>query len=161
MTNEYANQNPFEGCGESKIFENGTYIEPGKYRLKVIKCILKDTLNSGKAFIAEFEVVETVNGDHTPGDTVTWFQKMSYRAVALSSIKTFAAAVMGVRYNDTESLSRLSASLDQVMLAAVSDKPVGKFPAHILDGREVLCEAYSATSKKGIEITRHNWSPAT
>jgi hypothetical protein len=75
--------NPFAGVGQAKVYESGKYLQPGRYRLKLEKMILKNTQKSGLGWILEFGVLESDDlKNHPIGSSATFFQKMSDKTVA-------------------------------------------------------------------------------
>jgi hypothetical protein len=62
--------------GQAPIFERGNYFNPGKYKLRLLRCLSKQTQKSGMAFIAEFGVLESDNPTHPIGSKGTFFVKM-------------------------------------------------------------------------------------
>ena len=71
--------------GAAPIFERGNYFNPGRYKLRLLRCLSKQTQKSGMAFIAEFEVLESDNPAHPIGSKGTYFVKMAQQMEQMAS----------------------------------------------------------------------------
>lgn len=144
----------FAGVGNAAVQEErGRYIQPGSYHFRVLRCVFKNTQNSGPAFIAEMDPLASDHPDFQPGSKhVSFFVKMSRQAVALSNIKNFVLAILGVTPRDVEALAAWEHALESIL-----DQAIGE--GQILSGCEVLCYAEHATTKEGHPYTRVTFSP--
>lgn len=145
----------FAGVGSAAVQEErGRYIQPGSYHFRVQRCVFKNTQNSGPAFIAELEPLASDHPDFQPGSKhVSFFVKMSRQAVALSNLKGFVLAILGVTSRDLEGLSAWEPHVE-----AILDQAIGE--GQILAGYEVLCYAESAFTQDGQRpYTRVTFAP--
>ncbi len=144
----------WEKIEKAEIFEKGQYFPAGgKYRVRVCKVLEKDTRKSGKAFIAECEVLESNHPDAPVGTKRSWFQSMKDIDVALPAIKEMIAAVSGIDPRDKQRVkNELDPKIVGIVEAAVSDD-------NILEGSTVWVETFSKKTGKGLDFTVHIWSP--
>ena len=49
----------FAGLKDAKVTERGVFMNPGKYKVRVKKALMKATRSSGDAFILEFTIEES------------------------------------------------------------------------------------------------------
>ena len=139
----------FDGLNDAKTFDQGNYLGPGNYLLKVTKCLLKDSFASGTCFVTEFEVLESDNPEHKPGSSGSWVQKMTPKDISLPAIKSFIYAVAGADTPD----ERAAIPCQEVADAAVEKGA--------LNGSLVRAEVIKKTTVKNKkEITIPIFRPA-
>lgn len=149
------------GIAEAALFEQGKYLEPGKYVLQINKIIEKKLRNNkGAAYIAECTVVESSDlKNHPVGSKASWYQDLGVDA-AWGAIKEFAYATLGLKWPDQK---------DQCL--ALNEKgPDGKpliqklveesVEQNAWKGRRVGVETYHKTTKeRKVTFTVHRWEP--
>jgi hypothetical protein len=149
----------FDGIGEAELFERGKFL-PGDFFgvLEVARTIAKETVKSGVGFIVEFRVIETNMPDKVQiGSKVTWFQKMTDKTVAFPAIKAWAAACSGYQSHETEKIdAEVSPELTRVITHATENPGDNDFT-----GCRVRVQTEQVKTKKNLDFTRHDWSPAT
>ena len=146
--------------GQAPIFERGNYFNPGRYKLRLLRCLSKQTQKSGVAFIAEFEVLESDNPAHPIGSKGTFFVKMTQQQQAFSNIKEMMAAVLGFDISNPEHMKQieqqLSPQLPALMTALETQGTV------VLGGKEtVAVECRVKMTQRNTEFTLHVWAPWT
>lgn len=149
----------FSGVENAQIFERGNFLPPGgKYRLRVMRTIVKKTRKSGDAFIAEFEVIESDLDEVKVGSRYSWFQKLVDTDVAFPAIKEFIATLLGFDVRDKEGMKEFNGKVKSVLQEASEE--YSKEEDHPLHGLEILCETYQKETKQGKDFTVHSWSVA-
>lgn len=149
----------FSGIGNAPIFDRGTYFQPnGKYRLKVVKLLAKDTRNSGLAFIAEFEVLESNHAEDPIGAKRTWFQSLTKKDIGYPAVKEFMMYLLAVERHDKEAFQDFEQNLETILEDATSFE--GADSDHPMHGDEICLETVSVLTKDKKDFTRHNWSIA-
>lgn len=145
----------WDGLDKAEVFERGTFMKPGNFVLRIKNCIDKTTRKSGRAFIVEFEVLQSSAPEHPVGTTTTWFQKMADLNVALGAVKEFMAAVY---QKDLRNLTEkadfeknIAPSLPSIADAATS--------RNALQGHVVGCEVTMIKTQKGLDFSKHSWTP--
>ena len=144
--------------GKAKIFDKGSYLEPGKYKLKLLKCFTLETRNKGDAFIAEFEVLESDNDDIQVGSTKNWYQGVRDKDIAFSSIKEFMKYLMQVDESDEENWEEFEEKLPEIM-EDISQEKFKQLDAedHPLHGRLINVECYMKKTREENDFTVHKW----
>lgn len=146
--------------GTAPIFERGNYLSPGRYKLRLLRCLSKQTQKSGTAFIAELEVLESDNPAHPIGSKGTYFVKMAQQQQAFSNILEMLVAFLGFDITNPEHVSQIDAQL-RPQLAGLMTALETQGPA-VLQGREtVSVECRVKLTQRGTEFTLHTWSPWT
>jgi len=146
--------------GNAPIFERGNYFSPGRYKLRLLRCLSKQTQKSGVAFISEFEVLESDNPVHPIGSKGTFFVKMANPQQGFSNIKEMVVAILGFDISNPEHLRQierdLSPQLANLMTALETQGTA------VLGGRDtVSVECRIIQTKAGNDFTLHVWSPWT
>jgi hypothetical protein len=146
--------------GSAPIFERGNYFNPGRYKLRLLRCLSKQTQKSGVAFIAEFEVLESDNPAHPIGSKGTFFVKMQNAQQGFSNILEMMVAILGFDISNPEHLrqieTQLKPQLAQLMTALETQGTT------VLQGREtVSVECRIILTKANKEFTLHVWAPWT
>ena len=146
--------------GQAPIFERGNYFNPGRYKLRLLRCLSKQTQKSGIGFISEFEVLESDNPAHPIGSKGTYFVKMAQQQQAFSNVKEMLAAILGFDVTNREHLAQfereVSPQLGNIMTALESQGTA------VLQGREtVSVECRIKMTQRNTEFTLHTWSPWT
>jgi len=151
----------WNGIGSAPIFERGTYFNPGRYKLKLLRCLSKETQKSGTAFIAEFEVMESDNPAHQIGSKATFFVKMGSvqdKQVGFSNILEMMAAILGFDVKNAAHVSQIDREVRPTlaaMMTALETQGTG-----VLQGREfVSVECRVTLTRQQREFTLHTWSP--
>lgn len=152
MTTQAAN--PFAGVNSAPTTTQGSYLEPGRYKLKIGKCIYKKLFKGGDAFIVETTVVESSNPAIPVGGARTWLQKNNESFKA--SVKLFCYAACGFDVRDEKqekAIKDLEQHTETILMKAITD--------NALAGREVYVDV-TAKDKKQSEGTfnLHTFSPA-
>lgn len=150
----------FSQIGTAPIFERGNYFNPGRYKLRLLKCLSKQTQKSGVAFIAEFEVLESDNPAHQIGSKGTFFVKMQQQQQAFSNILEMIVALLGFDIKNKEHVTQidqqLRPQLPGLMTALETQGTV------VLGGRDtVSVECRIKLTQRNTEFTLHAWSPWT
>lgn len=137
------------------VYERGTFLVPGLYTLRV-RNTLDKTTRKGRAFIVEFEVVESSNSTHYPGQRVTWFQKLLDLNIAMGAIKEFCGAVfekdLAVEADRHAFDTQIAPSLAGIMEKATTENS--------LAGAVIRCEVTQVKTKAGTDFSRHTWMVA-
>lgn len=146
--------------GTAPIFERGNYFNPGRYKLRLIRCLSKQTQKSGVAFITELEVLESDNPAHPIGSKGTYFVKMANPQQGFSNILEMMAAFLGFDITNPEHVRQIDQQL-RPQLAGLMTALESQGPA-VLQGRDtVQVECRVTLTKAGREFTLHVWSPWT
>ena len=149
--------------GQAPIFERGNYFNPGRYKLRLLRCLSKETQKSGTAFIAEFEVLESDNPAHPIGSKGTYFIKMGSqqdRQIGFSNILEMMSAILGFDITNREHVTQIDQQL-RPQLAGLMTALESQGTA-VLGGREtVSVECRIKLTKANREFTLHTWSPWT
>lgn len=78
--------------------ERGKFLAPGQYVVEVVSCRhLKAKIGTDEFFVADFEILESTNGENPVGSMGTWMAKLTgkYVDMALADIKAFIIAATG------------------------------------------------------------------
>lgn len=149
--------------GTAPIFERGNYFNPGRYKLRLLRCLSKETQKSGTAFIAEFEVLESDNPAHPIGSKGTYFVKMGSqqdKQIGFSNILEMMAAILGFDITNREHVTQIDQQL-RPQLAGLMTALETQGTA-VLSGREtVSVECRIKLTKRNTEFTLHTWVPWT
>lgn len=144
--------------GTAPIFERGNYFNPGRYKLRLLRCLSKQTQKSGIAFIAEFEVLESDNPAHPIGSKGTFFVKMQQQQQAFSNILEMMAALLGFDITNKEHVAQIDQQL-RPQLAALMTALETQGVA-VLNGRETISvETRKKLTQRNTEFTLHTWAP--
>jgi hypothetical protein len=161
--------NLFAGVRNAKTSERGAFCKPGKYTVKIKRCLNKHTRKGYDAFIVEFEI-ETSNyvnakadavramGDkpydakaledllpNPEGSTASWFQSLADTDIGFGALKGFAANLLGVKPEDPEFLDNVEGFLSE----AVSD--------NALAGTVCPLEVITIKTKKGGDFSLYKF----
>ena len=146
--------------GAAPIFERGNYFNPGRYKLRLLRCLSKQTQKSGVAFIAEFEVLESDNPAHPIGSKGTFFVKMIQQQQAFSNILEMVAALVGFDITNPQHVEQINRDLRPQLpglMTALETQGTG-----VLGGHETISvECRIIITKANKEFTLHVWSPWT
>lgn len=146
--------------GNAPIFERGNYFNPGRYKLRLLRCLSKQTQKSGVAFIAEFEVLESDNPAHPIGSKGTFFVKMANPQQGFSNILEMMVAILGFDISNPEHLRQIETQL-KPQLAQLMTTLETQGTA-VLQGHEtVSVECRIILTKANKEFTLHVWAPWT
>jgi hypothetical protein len=146
---------PFRGLREAKTFNSGSFLDNGRYRLKIQKCIYKKLNAGGNAFIVEATVLESTNEKHPVGAQRSWFQKENESFQ--SAVKLFCYAATGFDEKNAVHEKRIKTEVEPncetIMLKAITED--------LLKGREVFVDVTSKPKKKTEgDFSLHTFSPA-
>jgi hypothetical protein len=146
--------------GTAPVFERGNYLSPGRYKLRLLRCLSKQTQKSGMAFIAEFEVLESDNPTHPIGSKGTYFVKMANPQQAHSNIFELVIAVLGFDITNPAHMEQVNREM-RPQLAGLMTALEAQGTA-VLGGRDtVSVECRVKLTQRGTEFTLHTWSPWT
>jgi len=146
--------------GQAPIFERGNYFNPGRYKLRLLRCLSKQTQKSGVAFIAEFEVLESDNPAHPIGSKGTFFVKMIQQQQAFSNILEMVAAVLGFDITNPQHIAQIDQGLRPQLPGLMT--ALETQGTSVLQGHEtVSVECRIIMTKANKEFTLHVWSPWT
>jgi hypothetical protein len=134
----------FKGVNQAQTFESGSFFPcaTAKYRVKVSRCLVKETQKIGPVFIAELEVLESTHPDMPAGVTGTYLIKLSNKVTAYPNLKAFGQACMG-EAGDVEAALDLATGEQQAF-----------------SGIELSVETAPHVTKEGKQFTRFNFEPA-
>lgn len=128
--------NIFAGVSQAKTSERGAFCNPGLYKVKIKRVLLKHTRKNYDAFIVEFEILEsnytTAKADavrslgdrpfdaaglektlpNKVGSTASWFQSLQDKDIGFGSIKGFAARVTGQQPESPEFCAEVEGLLE-------------------------------------------------
>lgn len=137
----------------AQVYDKGTYFKPGMYDLKVIKAVEKESQSSGPISIVEFEIVKTSDPvNHPVGSKATWIQKLTDKKVALGALKEFIYAVLGKDPRNPQDTAAVEPKIN-----AYAD---AMYDENALAGLSVHLQTSQTKTKKGMDFTRHAFSPA-
>lgn len=146
--------------GSAPIFERGNYFNLGHYKLRLLRCLSKQTQKSGMAFIAEFQVLESDNPAHPIGSKGTYFVKMDNQQQAFSNVLEMMAALLGFDITNREHITQIDQQL-RPQLAGLMTALETQGTA-VLGGRETISvECRPTVTKAGRDFTLHVWAPWT
>lgn len=146
----------WDGIEEAETYDRGNYLTGGFIGVcEVVKTLVKDTRAVGPAFIVELRVVESNLEKHPVGSKVSWFQKLTDKAVALPSVVEWAAATVGYDPTNRELLkAEIMPELKAIMEYAQATPSDNDFI-----GLRVKIETTQVLTKNGRDFTRHTFSP--
>jgi hypothetical protein len=173
--------NLFAGLKTAKVSERGIYTNPGKYKVRVNKCIMKHVRKGYDAFICEFVIVEsnylemrklrTEGANLTPeqlealektlpnkvGTTSSWFQSLADKDVGFGALKGFAAAITGSNPEDPSFIDDVENILSEAVNGTDDEvaaaKAAGRHPEGSLKGCLLPLETYIIKTKKEEDFT--------
>jgi len=153
----------FEGLkhAKTKTSDRGVWLNPGVYRVKVAKCIWKQTRSKGEAFIMEMDILKStynpqqhvVDGrkiaeaPNEAGTRATWYQSCRDRDVGFGALKGFAADITGAKVEDPVFVSAVEGLLEQFLEGAI-------------DGVELNVEVLKVKTKAGTDFSLHRFKKA-
>lgn len=146
----------FDGIENAQVFDRGKYLPPdGKYKLSVVKTLVKNARKAGPSFIAEFIVEESNHPDVPVGDKRSWFQKLVDKDVAFPAIKEFMGALLGVDRNDKAAWKELEGKLKGILNEATNFE--GSNEDHPLHGMKIFVTTWQKQTKQDRDFTVHDW----
>jgi hypothetical protein len=178
----------FKGMRDAKVFGKGTYLNPGRYQVRVKRALYNETREQGDSYILEFVVEQSSRPTSIPdrmlnetaleyedrikklpnevGSTVSWFQGGKDKNVQWGTLKDFAASILGCKVDDPNFVSKVEDFMESTV--EVTDKETGKVSGNCLAGKLIPVEVVNIITKKNKkDFGRHNWgriideSPAT
>lgn len=129
-------------------------VEDGQHLLKVVRCTTPRT--GDVAFIVEFEVVQSSNPSHRPGEQRSVYLSSKFRDSMQRTIKAVTAAICGYDPKDDAAMAAFSPHSPHVARAAISEH-------NALEGRTVACQGVPGTkvsAKTGRPFVDYVWLPA-
>lgn len=146
--------------GTAPVFERGNYFGPGRYKLRLLRCLSKQTQKSGVAFIAEFEVLESDNPAHPIGSKGTFFVKMAQQQQAFSNILEMMTALLGFDITNRDHIAQIDQQLRPQLAGLMT--ALETQGTSVLGGREtVAVECRIKLTQRNTEFTLHTWTPWT
>ena len=151
---------------EAKVFDSGKpRLAPGKYRVRIVKCLLKNTQDYGEAFIAEYVVVASDNGT-APGTEGSCFKGTGDKQI--SYLANWFCDMLGVSRSDTARVRQVRQQLPYIANAAITGVPTtypdgsGTADPSFLIGVEADLTVTDSgkTSKKGKPVYDEFWARA-
>jgi hypothetical protein len=148
----------YDGLQNAEIGEGGRYLGDlgvGRFSLRVIRMLAKQSRKSGLMTIAELEVIESSNPSEPLGQKVGWAQSHREIEIADRAIKEFVAALLGYYWPDDK--ERIKAELNP-RVVQLMEQAVG--PANIFAGKCVTSDNYEKiTQRNNKRIVLPRWSP--
>lgn len=147
----------WDDLGGAKTFENGVYFKGGfSGAVQIQRCVSRDTQKAGHCFLVEVVVLESTSPVDPCGSNRTWFVKMSNKGPALSNIKGFQYAGLGLRAKEPAD-AHLVATVDQYAKGLIT---IMTDDSNAFAGRLVhLTTTDIVTVKDKNDFTRHDWRP--
>lgn len=149
--------NPFAGMRGAATSQQGSFLSPGRYKLKINKYVYRPTQNSGDVFLIECTVLESTNPATPVGAERTWMQGTKNKQVYLSAVKSFAAAMVGLDLkNEIHARAfaeKVEPTIEETMLTAITTAT--------FNGREVIVDVTNKEkkTKPGEFFDLHVFSP--
>lgn len=139
----------FDGIEDAQVGMGGVYFLPGKYLVKVLKCITLKSRKREDLFIAECEIVESDVPERKPGTRASWIVNFKQDA-ALGNIKGFIAAANGI---DPSNEDAVNAEVDSGVCeyAVSNDNPMA--------GTYIRLVAVNKKTRSNTDFTLHLWEP--
>ena len=139
----------FDGIEDAKAGGGFIYFLPGKYRVKITKCIALQSRKREDLFIVKTEILESDNPERKVGMQASWSVNFKHDA-ALGNIKGFVAACNGI---DPADETAVNAEVNEEVCdyAVSEDNP--------LAGVEVNLTCVNKKTKADKDFTLHLWEP--
>lgn len=145
---------------DAKVFGKGNYLDPGNYKLKVLKMFTKETRSNGSALIVDFEVVESDNDKVPVGQKRNWYQGLADQDIAFPAIKEFLLALFDIDQSDDEEVENFEEKLPKLMEECGDEKWEKKSEEdHPLNGKTIAVECFMKKTRGDKDFTVHKWSP--
>jgi hypothetical protein len=136
----------FAGLKDAKTWDRGTFLKPGVYTLRVKKAIFKHTRKNIDAYILECKIESAKGPDASAqGTTASWFQSLGDPDIGYSSLKKFAADILGMDPKNPEFVEQVEGFLE----ATVNDGAI--------NGMLLPCEVTIIKTKKNTDFSLHAW----
>jgi hypothetical protein len=146
----------FDGLKNAQVFERGTFVNGnGFFDLTVERMLVRDTVDKGVCFFAEFRVNTSTMAEHPVGSKISWCQKMSNKITAFSNLKPLFYAALGYNYPDdkVEIEKTVDPKLEQIAAEACDAK-------NPMKGTKLRVETKMIkTQKDKKDFTVFNWQP--
>lgn len=150
----------FKGANNAKQADvSGTFFgkdrnEDGNYRVRVIRCVPKDTRDKGPMFFVEMEVLS--GGSLPPGTRRSWGVKLMDKDGAFSKMRGFCVAALGL--SETEDAEEVEALIKDFE-AFLDDEVCAN---NCFKGVELNLEVSTRPQQKDPKksFTHHLWSTA-
>lgn len=142
----------YSGINQAGVAQNGTWLLPGRYLLRVLRIFGKDSVKSGTLWMVEFEILESSNSDRRVGSQAAYSIKMTGNPSCFPNIKAFLGPLYGIPLSNEDEINR-EVTEEFCNLITSGD---GKTAA----GKEVRCECSMKQTQKNTPFTLHAFSPA-
>lgn len=144
--------------GKAEIFERGSYLDKGNYKLTLLKCYTMTTRKKKDVFIAELKVEESSNDEIPVGSKRSWYQDLSDEDIAFPAIKEFFMYLMQIDRSDKEAMQEFSDGLEELLDEVTDEDWKNKSEEdHPLHGTPIAVECYMKETQKGNDFTVHDW----
>jgi len=170
----------------AKVTDRGTYLNPGKYAVRVKGAQWKHCFGNYDAFILEFDIVtssrptnierqanETAadydarckRAPNPVGSTATWFQSCKNAEVGFGALKGFAARVTGSNPEDPEFIEAVEPFLDEVVNGSMGENgertDKGKLNGVLIPVEVIVIKTKPKPGfPEGGDFSKHNWESA-
>jgi hypothetical protein len=139
----------FDGIEDAQVGQGGVYFLPGKYLVKVLKCITLKSRKREDLFIVECEILESDCPDRKPGSKASWIVNFKQDA-ALGNIKGFIAAANGIDPGDESSVKE-QVTMDICEYVVSDENPLAGTPVGLV--------CVNKKTRAGSDFTLHMWEP--
>lgn len=139
----------FDGIEDAQVGQGGVYFLPGKYLVKVLKCITLKSRKREDLFIVECEILESDVPERKPGTKASWIVNFKQDA-ALGNIKGFIAAANGIDPGN-ESAVNEQVNMDICEYVVSDENPLAGTPVGLV--------CVNKKTRAGSDFTLHMWEP--
>lgn len=150
----------FDGMNESATGSGRKYLDPGEYRIKIIKIGQKTATDSFKglpAFFTEFEVVESTVRSCPAGTLASWsavFKAGEPGKMAIANVKQFLAAALG-----SMTIFDMIDPATGVKFAAVPVAEAACGPSQPFAGKLLGVRVNLKKTRQLTDFSKHDWFP--
>ena len=137
--------NPFAGINNAPPSMGGQYLLTGQHKLQIEECkVVKSQRKNADMFVVATTVIESTNPEMSAGSQRSWICNFQH-ASALSNIRQFVSAALGVNFNEVD---------EDVCAGVVTDE-------NPLAGTTLNAEAFEVPTRAGGVFTKVAWSAAS